>query len=418
MNSTPQTIAIVGEGPAANILGSLLSEQGLKVAIFSEGQHISPDIGETLQPAIIPSLKALDLEDFLRPTSMRNSGVSVCLDENIAVDFLFEKFKSKYPQYAYHIPGHLLDAVLRQATKKYGVPSFICPVHITYDEKNDQLTLAEKTLAASDNFFSAPPDLIIVASDEVPLPENMELEKEDFSRKEHILTACHDGVVLKYKTNLHIDRYRHGWGWRIPLPGREELGIIASEELLISMGTTIEEQYDTFLAKDPFLAWATRYARRLSPVSMQPYHSYIHHRIKGSNWLLIGSSAAYIDPIFSNQAALSIKSAVMLAEALSKKSQGGLLKFQEEYLAELYMWQRILDLWYDGRLASLFRLGKNRSHVIIGKMINYHISKHMGRIFTGEMNQSSYSRNLLWFVTDYGLNGMVGRDPAKWAINK
>lgn len=419
MNSLPQRVAIIGSGTAAHMLASLLTEKGCKVGIFereSNREKVAFESGETLQPAIIPSLQEIKVEDYLKPTSKIKSGVTVYLDEEVAVNFSFLKIKSRYPHYAYHTPLHLLNAALKEASKQAGARTFPPVDNLIYDASDDSFKLSEKSLSDTEGYFEKQPDWIIISDKNIKLPHDIEKEKNEFSRNECILSAYHDGLVLKYKANLHIDRYSHGWGWRIPLPGREALGIVISKDLLPSLGNTPEEQYDTFLERDSFLSWASRYARRLTPVSYSSYDPFIYNKLAGKNWALIGSAAAYIDPVFSNQAGLEMKSAVVLADIIEKEGGQSLSKYQMHYLSELFMWQRIVDLWYDGRLGSLFRLGKNRPHIIIGKMVHYHVTRHMGRIFTGEMGEANYSRNLLWFMTDYGLNGMVGKNPTLWAI--
>ena len=77
-------------------------------------------------------------------------------------------------------------------------------------------------------------------------------------------------------------------------------------------------------------------------------------------------------------------------------------------------WQRVIEYYYSGRLLTLFRVGQVVRTTRIGKIMNFHLSKYMPRIFTREAAHSRYSLGLVSFMSEYGL---AGNDPDLLRIN-
>ena len=61
-----------------------------------------------------------------------------------------------------------------------------------------------------------------------------------------------------------------------------------------------------------------------------------------------------------------------------------------------------------------FRVGEYVRETTLGKILNFHLSKYMPRIFTGEASRSRYSIELVSFMSEYGLSG---NDPELLRIN-
>ena len=100
-----------------------------------------------------------------------------------------------------------------------------------------------------------------------------------------------------------------------------------------------------------------------------------------------------------------MQSGVSLAKAIEKGTDSAYQKYQQEHLREIASWQNIIDTWYDGRLFTLFRMGQTYKRSLLGRFLDPHMTKHVTRVFTGEIRSGSYSHKLLNFMTKYGLYG-------------
>jgi 2-polyprenyl-6-methoxyphenol hydroxylase-like FAD-dependent oxidoreductase len=125
----------------------------------------------------------------------------------------------------------------------------------------------------------------------------------------------------------------------------------------------------------------------------------------GDGWVLVGDAAGFADPIFSTGTYLAMRGAEMLADALVSGSSEALARYEREWLAELCAWQRIIGLWYDGRLFSLLRLGRFMRRLPPARPVDSHIGRHMTRIFTGEAGRNGYGQALLSVVAPIGRAG-------------
>ena len=81
-NSNIKTVAILGGGPAASTLATLLARAGVRVAIWHKPKAAPLIVGESLVPAVIPMLRKLGVEDTVRKFSTLKPGATFNLSED------------------------------------------------------------------------------------------------------------------------------------------------------------------------------------------------------------------------------------------------------------------------------------------------------------------------------------------------
>ena len=142
-------------------------------------------------------------------------------------------------------------------------------------------------------------------------------------------------------------------------------------------------------------------------------YSLVSERMAGENWALLGDTAGFIDPVFSSGLFLGMNSAFILAEAISKGTPQAFAAYEKGSRHHLETWQEIVSYFYDGRLFTFFRVGEMMKGNPIIRLLNPHIAKHLGRIFTGAASNSAYSLGLLRFGMKYGIRD---EDPREMAV--
>ena len=400
MNHKIRTIAVIGGGPSGCALATLLKRKGFKVAVFYLEKRPEIIVGESLVPAIVPMLRALGVEDEVKSYSTYKPGASVWVSKDEEATSPFSYGGGNLPPYAYNVPRVKFDKTIFDNAVKAGVQFFNYAAKIEKTGDAEELKLSDDTIAGINNYFEGQPDLIVDATGRSrSISRLLNIPTKEGYRKDIAVFAHLSGAEKIEPYNIHLHRLEKGWTWRIPLPGRTSVGIVINPEHLKSYGTTKEEQYDNYLKSDDILKKFTANAKRETGVVQYDNYQLISQKMYGKNWVLTGDAGGFLDPIFSSGLFLAIKGAFRLADTIEVGTDAAFKKYQKEQLRELYVWQKLVDTWYSGRLFTLFKVGEDRMDTAMGRFIGPHMQKHLTRIFSGEAVYKSYSRRFLNFVT-------------------
>jgi len=407
-------VAILGGGPAASTLATLLAGAGIRVAVLHRPRPAPLLVGESLVPAIIPILRRLGVEDEVRAYAKYKPGAIFNMNAFGDYPFTFKDFCGPLPDYAYNVPRLRFESTLLAAAQRAGAKIFEMEARVERGGRPDQVRLTGDTLTATDNFFGGHPDLIVDATGRARvLPKLLEIPSREGGRKDTALFAHLDRTELYRDGYVHSSRLDHGWSWRIPLPGRVSLGIVIGSEHPPKYGATPEERYDNLLKQDSVLRVATAGATRLTPVMEYTNYQLVSERLVGDGWVLVGDTAGFIDPVFSSGLLIGITSATALFDAIRAGTAVAYQRYEAEVIHHLKTWHEIVNYFYDGRMFTSFRVGEMMRDNLLIRLAFPHVNKHMGRIFTGSAAKASYSMGLMRFLMEYGLKG---EDPKEMAI--
>jgi flavin-dependent dehydrogenase len=235
------------------------------------------------------------------------------------------------------------------------------------------------------------------------LPNVLGIPNREGTRRDMALFAHVDNARLDHAGHVHTTRLEHGWCWRIPLPGRVSLGMVIGAEHLPKFGATKEERYDNLMKQDSVLRTVAGDAKRLTPVMEYANYHLVSERMVGDGWALVGDTAGFIDPVFSSGLFLGMEGAHLLAAAIGDGSPAAFQEYQRVVVHHLETWNEIVSHFYDGRLFTFFKVGEMLRDTLLVKLTHSHISKHLGRIFSGAASSSRYSIGLLRFAMKYGM---------------
>jgi hypothetical protein len=384
MANWQQTIAIVGGGPAGATLATLLLKQRHKVVIFQIPKRPPLLVGESLLPAIVPMLRALEIEDEVKSFSVLKPGATVCLSLDETIFAPFNTALGNLPPYAYNTPRDLFDDCLLRTAIRAGAKVFNFPAKLERGEVPGSVRLTEETIDKTEGFLSQPPDLIVDATGRArAISHLLDIPIRKGGREDISLFAHLDRVQTIHEGNIHLNPLSRGWSWRIPLPGRTSVGIVINPEHLRPYGQTIEEQYDNFIKDEPTLKIYTAGAKRLTPVIKFNNYQIVLEKVHGPGWACVGDAAGFIDPVLSTGLYLGMKDAFRLANAIDRGTPRAMQQYEEDRRVEVHRWQDIIATWYDGRLNNLYRAGiKFRGKPLAGR-IEMRVQRRLARLFSG-----------------------------------
>jgi flavin-dependent dehydrogenase len=399
------SVAIVGGGPSGAALGSYLARAGVRVAIFTQARRPPILIGESLVPAVVPILRELGVEDEVASYSIRKTGATFVFNERECLSIRFDEVRAARTDYSYNVPRDRFDTTLVKAAARAGALILDDVARVSRTAVSERVELSPDSIRAGRTVWGeAGPDFIVdAAGRRRMLARLFELPCEEGSQRNVALHAHHTGVDVQIEGNVHTDRLDQGWAWRIPLPGRVSVGVVVDGRALAECGSTIEEQYDNFLRRDSVMGKWIRPAMRVTPVVRYANYQLASLRGYGENWALVGDAFGFIDPVFSSGALIAFESARDLAQALLSERPEALAEWERGVLRSFRAWRRVVEIFYNGRLLTLLQFGDRVRRTVPGRLMDWHLRKHMPRVFTGEGVTNPYSLGLLTFMARYGL---------------
>jgi flavin-dependent dehydrogenase len=398
-------IAVVGDGPAGSTLATLLARAGRRVAMFSRGRPAGLLVGESMVPAVVPLLRRLGIEDEVRTYAEYKPGATFGVRAGDSLAIEFAGACTRVPGYAYNVPRERFDATLQACARKSGAHVVEGSARLVASDAGT-LALDPAASAEATAVLGRAPDFVVDATGRARSGARvLRLPTDEGPRRDDALFAHWEGVPLERAGHVHSDRLSRGWCWRIPLPGRVSMGIVAPRDALREHGDDPEAQYRAVCAAEPHLVALTKDARRISGVARYSNYQLTTDRATGPGWALVGDAFGFVDPVFSSGLFLAMQGAASLADALVSRLPGALSRYERSHRRHLRAWRDAVDLFYDGRFFALLRLRSERPGRGPKRLIHDHVSRHVPRIFTGEGSAGGYAPHLLDFVAEHALRG-------------
>jgi len=412
--SAKKNIAILGAGPASSTLAIRLCKEGCNVVVFATPEHAPILVGESLVPMIVPMLKELGVEQEVAAYSVYKPGACFTYNADEVFEFRFDETPSDLPSYAYNVPRDKFNATLLETTLLAGAKLVNRKVVLSRVGDSEHIKLDDEALQEAAGYWdNSEPDLIVDAAGRVNLVGRLlNIPMQQGPRQDVALFAHVDQAELFDSGYVHNDRMDQGWCWRIPLPGKVSLGFVVPESYALKHGNTPEEQYDNLLKSDSVLRKLAPNAQRVTPTLRFNNYQSISERLCGDNWVMLGDSGGFVDPVFSSGMLIAMDSANKLADTILQDTP--LSEYETAIKQHLNAWFEIVDYYYSGRLMSSIKVGMTMPDNIINRFIYKWVSGHISRIFSGAAASTPFSLKLLRFLVKYGLKD---RNPDVYKIN-
>jgi 2-polyprenyl-6-methoxyphenol hydroxylase-like FAD-dependent oxidoreductase len=115
----------------------------------------------------------------------------------------------------------------------------------------------------------------------------------------------------------------YGWFWFIPLsPTRTSIGFVTSAEYFKKSGLTTTELYAKAISEESRILELTKNANAEGKLQATKDWSFVATRLTGENWMLVGESAGFADPILAAGLSLTHASARQAASTLIEIRKG------------------------------------------------------------------------------------------------
>jgi flavin-dependent dehydrogenase len=342
-------------------------------------------------------LQELGIEEDVAKISTYKPGATFYATPQHEVSFFFKNAGRNFPAYSYNVPRDQFDAIVIANAVKEGVVVVPKRAGLVVDRDSDAITFDEETQAIWRQCSDCEhPDLIVDATGRKrTIATLLGLDGWVGDRKDVALFSHIPDAAAAHEGHIHINRLKHGWSWRIPLPGKVSVGVVIRQDALEAYGTTAEEQYTRLLSEEPILSSYIHDATRMKPVMKYSNYQMCARRWAGKTWALVGDAGGFIDPIFSSGLLLALEGASELAQAIVSGWNRGADRYEKTMRRKLEAWRLLIQSFYDGRFFSLFRLrtiyGSRTLFRPVTKLVDRQLALALGGL-------APTSKRRLWFL--------------------
>ena len=314
-------VAIVGGGPAASTVATLLAKADVRVVVFEKEQFPRLQVGESLLPANLPIFDRLGCHGLLRESGlMEKPGVTIYDDHEGrgVITFAFPSTRFQ-PSSAYHVVRASFDDLLLKHAGDSGASVF--SHHSVNQVVFEANAVALKVKTPSGDAKNVYAQVLVDASGRasfvagslgrrVPIPG---LGKVALFA--HFQGMQRDSSIAEGNARLFL--IPQGWLWWFSFAdGTDSVGAVLHSRVVKDRGGSVQTLFDEVLAASPRVTNGLAHAEQITPVQRLANFSYKIIPCVGNRYVAIGDAAGFIDPIFSTGVFLGMRSGELAADAI------------------------------------------------------------------------------------------------------
>jgi flavin-dependent dehydrogenase len=319
-------VVVVGGGPAGSTIATLLTQAGLRVAVFEQTQFPRFHVGESLLPSNLPIFDRLGCHDALRQADFMVKPGATLYDEYEGrghITFAFPSTRLQ-PASAYHVVRASFDDILLQHAAATG--ALVYRQHTVKRVRHEPDNVVIQVATPHGDTREVQAQVLVDASgrasflgtnlgQRMPLPDLGKV-----ALVAHFQGAKRDPTIPPGNARIYL--VPQGWLWWFSFTdGTDSIGCVLHARVVKARQGSIEALFEEVLATSPRLTAGLAHAQRMTPVHTVANFSYRIVPCIGDRYVAIGDAAGFIDPIFSTGVFLAMRSAELAADAILQAFQ-------------------------------------------------------------------------------------------------
>ncbi|MBV8587297.1 MAG: tryptophan 7-halogenase [Verrucomicrobia bacterium] len=353
-------IVIVGGGPAGSTAGTLLAQQGWKVAIFEKERFPRFKIGESLLPGSLETFERMGVKAKIDRADVivKYGGKIVSACGTRSNRFLFsDVFRCKYPT-AYQVERSMFDQLLLDHASESGCAVFPGTAVTDIVFAPDGVSVGTSAGLFRGRYILDCSGRNSVIGSRFNLRENYpHLRKlalfahfEGVDREPGI-----DGTLTK------MVRGRDRWIWLIPITAKKtSVGVVFDADTFKELKLDPQTAFERILVENPQIARQLRSAARITPVHVTGDFSFRCKKFTGDRWVLAGDAAGFIDPVWSSGVYIAILSGEKAADMFHRilldpsRRQAEFARYERRLNRVLDLYLKFVTCWYTQEFVEVF----------------------------------------------------------------
>jgi flavin-dependent dehydrogenase len=314
-------VVVIGGGPAGATVATLLTQGGLRVAVFEREHFPRFHVGESLLPANLRIFDRLGCHHTLRQAGFLIKPGATFYDDyegREGTTFMFQPTPFQ-PAFAYNVVRAPFDELLLQHAAHVGVTVYrqylvqharLFPNRVVVRVRNTHGEQREVHASLLVDASGRATFLGTTLGRREPLPD---LGKVAIFA--HYQGARREPTVPDGNIRIHL--VRDGWVWWIPFAdGVDSIGCVLHAKVVKARSGSVEALFAEVLASSPRLTEGLASAQRITPIHTAANFSYHITPMVGNRCLAVGDASGFVDPIFSAGVFLAMRSAELAADTI------------------------------------------------------------------------------------------------------
>jgi hypothetical protein len=378
-------IAIIGGGPSGSTSATLLSRMGHDVMVFEREKFPRPHVGESLVPFCYPLFENLGVIDQMKNGFVRKPGVRfINKDDSYRTTYCFKNILPGPEKLSFHVLRARFDDLLLQNSRKNGAKVFE-----QHGVKNVDLTNPDKAVLQIENEkgeqIECTARFLIDCSGQDTFLGKKHRNKKKHEDLDRIAFLTHwkgadmsDGLNDGLLHIIYLADDKRGWlGIQAVDVDRLSVGLIVDNTLSREAKEKFVKEgngdwklafYKHEVLRGPYTREILKNAEIIQELMVVSNYSYSITKKFDTNYVVLGDSASFLDPIFATGVYIAMKSVFITVPAISSLVKGENEKGMNELAKAILYYEgainfvdRFLRLFYNFSKVNLAEVSKHLS---------------------------------------------------------
>jgi flavin-dependent dehydrogenase len=355
---------IAGGGPAGSSTANFLRQRNRSVLVLEREKFPRFHIGESLLPFGNDVWKELGVFEKMDATYIHKPGARFIHEESGA-DFTYYFDTAIRPgrPYAFQVKRAEFDKMLLEHAESLG--AVVRQETRVEDVEFGSDGVTVRALGPDGRYAVTAPIFVDATGRDALMCNRRQLKVPDglitTNVALHSMWKNVDRENGANEGNIVLGLFDGGWWWIIPFKdGDTSVGMVFEKHYTkINRGLSPTEMYDQAIEQLPHLKHFLRNATRFLDVGTQGNWSYRSKQFYGDRMIMVGDSAAFVDPLFSTGVLFAINGAKFAAEAIDAALTDGnfaaerFAPYQEKCIAGMDIFKSLVYEFYSQNLRKL-----------------------------------------------------------------